>query len=164
MKYLVLVLLAPLAHDTAALLVARSCVSMGWSSPKWNWGSAVGEAHDVAMRVRSLLSTPEVRQGFLQKTASGEVDFEEAKMALALKCQRARNLGYDLIGEQWRGNSWETLMDEMAACKFEGEGGEELLADAIRLRLPPVSQYPGSDTRTMIAVALQSLDFVARGL
>ena len=36
-------------------------------------------------------------------------------------------------------------MEEMAAYQFEGEGGEAQLADAIRLRLPPMSQYPGSD-------------------
>ena len=111
-----------------------------------------------------MLSTPESRATFLQQTANGQTEIEDAKLCLALKCQRARNLGYDLIGEQWKGNNWESLMEEMAACQFEGEGGEAQLADAIRLRLPPMSQYPGSDPPMMIAVALQSLDFVARGL
>ena len=55
-------------------------------------------------------------------------------------------------------------MDDMAACRFEEEGGPALLANEIRARLPPVSQYPDSEPAVMIAVALQSLGFVERGL
>jgi len=36
--------------------VAGSMMQMsGWASPSWNWGSAVGDAHNEAMRVRSAL-------------------------------------------------------------------------------------------------------------
>ena len=131
---------------------------MGWSSPNWNWGSAVGDAHDQAMKVRSSLSTPEVRIQFLQDNAAGDVDMEDAKMALALKCQRARNVGYDDRGK------WELLMEEMAACKFEGEDGEKLLADGIRERLPSAIQYPDAAPCEMVSVALNRLGFVERGL
>ena len=44
--------------------------------------------------MRAALSTPEERRTFLQTTAAGD-DIDGAKLALALKCQRARNVGYD---------------------------------------------------------------------
>ena len=103
---------------------------------------------------------------FLQDTASGDADLEDAKMALALKCQRARNLGYDIPpgSPKLPERGWERLMEKIAGCEYEGEDGTEKLADAIRLRLPEMSRFPSSDPRTMISVALQSLGFVERGL
>jgi membrane associated rhomboid family serine protease len=141
---------------------------MGWSDPNWNWGSANGTAHDEAMKVRGALSTPEARNSFLFMVFSGRAPLETVKMALALKCQRARNFGYDDCG-------WEGLMDEMAACKFEGEEGEEgeaALCEAIRARLkdPPARPAEGSagsaiqQLNILAAAALKELDFVERGL
>ena len=143
---------------------------MGWSDPTWNWGSANGAAHDEAMKVRQALATPEARVKFLQDTASGVESLEEGKMALALSCQRARNFGYDTDagirdGGRWPGGGkWEALMEEMAACAFEGDGGDEALAEAIRRRLKASAQFPGEPPCVMISVALQQLDFVPRGL
>ena len=111
------------------------------------------------MRVRDSLSTPEKRTQFLQDNAANSADLEDAKMALALSCQRARNIGYDLPGRPWEG-----LMEDMAACKFEGEDGPEKLATAIRAILPPSAQYPDQPPSVMISVALQAMDFVPRGL
>lgn len=139
---------------------ASSVIVMGWSDVGWNWGSANGDAHDVAMRVRSDLATPEARVKFLQDTSAGASSFDDAKMALALGCQRARNLGYDTAdgvrdGGKWpTGGKWESLMEEMAACNFEGEGnsGNETLAEAIRKRLK-ASAYDG-ETQTRAAPSL----------
>ena len=147
-----------------------SSITMGWSDPNWNWGSAIGDAHDEAMKVRKALSTPEARVKFLQDTSSGAAGLDEAKMALALSCQRARNLGYDTDagirdGGRWpTGGKWEALMNEMAECAFEGDGGDEALSEAIRMRLKASAQYPGEPPSVMICVALQQLDFVPRGL
>tara|TARA_B110001452_G_scaffold102600_1_gene85155 strand:+ start:380 stop:622 length:243 start_codon:yes stop_codon:yes gene_type:complete len=79
-------------------------------------------------------------------------------MALALKCQRARNLGYDE-------KDWEGLMEEMAACKYEGDGGSERLCDAIRRRLDsPPSEPPGLDPfNILVASAFTALEFVEKG-
>jgi len=143
---------------------------MGWSEPNWNWGSAIGDAHNEAMKVRRALATAEARVQFLQDTSKGEGNFEDAKMALALACQRARNLGYDTPdgirdGGKWpTGGKWESLMEDMAACKFEGDSGDEALADAIRQRLKASSQFPDEAPSVMVCVALQQLDFVPRGL
>ena len=69
---------------------------MGFGDPGWNWGSAMGTAHDEAMQIRSRLSTEEARSNFLFTVFAGQADLEEMKLALALKCQAARNMGYDL--------------------------------------------------------------------
>ena len=93
-------------------------------------------------------------------TAAGTTDWEDVKMALALKCQRARNVGYDLPD-----GGWEVLMEEIADCKYEGDGGEKKLEEAIRQRLRNQSiLYPDASSREMIAVALNSMGFVERGL
>lgn len=133
---------------------------MRWSDSNWNWGSAGGDAHNEAMRVRKMLSTPQARREFLQTTADGTGDLEDVKMVLALKCQRACNVGYDLPGR-----GWQTLMESMAACTFEGDDGQAKLEAAIRERLKNASKlYPEATAREMIAVALNNLGFVERGL
>jgi len=133
---------------------------MGWASPNWNWGYANGDAHDEAKRVRKALVEPQARAQFLQTTAAGQSEMEDVKLALALSCQRARNVGYDT-----REKAWETLMESMAACAFEGDDGEKKLETAIRERLRNQSaNYPDATPREMIAVALNHLGFVERGL
>ena len=139
---------------------------MGWDEPDWNWGYANGKAHDEAMKVREALHSPESRKSFLFMVFSGMAPLETVKMALALKCQRARNLGYDSNG------SWEGLMEQMAACEFEGEGGEAALCAAIRARLanPPSAPVEGtaasgvSQISVLAAAALTELKFEERGL
>jgi len=128
-----------------------------WSSPNWRWGYANGAAHDEAMRVRDALATPARRAEFLAALEADSADFEDAKMALALKCQRSRNLRYDEPGHPWEG-----LMEEMAACKFEGDGGDVQLAVAIANRLNV--QMSSSSPQAMVAKALMHLGFVDRGL
>ena len=66
-------------------------VRMGWSDPDWKWGWGNGAAHDEAARVRAKLSTAPSRESFLFEVFAGVADVEDVKMALALKCQRARN-------------------------------------------------------------------------
>lgn len=149
------------APTLAAIPSRRLNIAMGpWSSPTWKWGDANGGAHDAAQLVRTALSDPQDRVKFLQSAASGESDIEDVKLALALSCQRARNVGYDT-----RERAWETLMDEIVACAFEGDGSEEKLEQAIRSRLKNQSaNYPDATAREMIAVALSHLGFVERGL
>ena len=81
---------------------------MGWSDPDWRWGSAMGTAHNAAAELRSCLADKEARVRFTAETAAGNCDPEDVKLVLALKCQRARNLGYDPTGE------WEVR------CLFHG--------------------------------------------
>ena len=110
-----------------------------WSDPGWNWGSANGEAHNEAMRLRASLSTPEKRERFLTDVGMlDEEDWEDSKVVLALACQRASKLCYakdypNLDKEAQL--AWRALMNDMAACRFEGYQGDLLLAEEIGERL-----------------------------
>ena len=110
-----------------------------WSDPGWNWGSANGEAHNEAMRLRASLSTPEKRERFLTDVGMlDEEDWEDSKVVLALACQRASKLCYakdypNLDKEAQL--AWRALMNDMAACRFEGHQGDLLLAEEIGERL-----------------------------
>ena len=112
-----------------------------WSDPGWNWGSANGEAHNEAMRLRASLSTPEKRERFLTDVGMlDEEDWEDSKVVLALACQRASKLCYakdypNLDKEAQL--AWRALMNDMAACRFEGYQGDLLLAEEIGERLGP---------------------------
>ena len=113
-----------------------------WSEPGWNWGSANGDAHDEAMRLRSSLSTPEKRERFLTDVGMlDEEDWEDSKVVLALACQRAAKLcyakDYPAFGKEDQ-LAWRALMNDMAACRFEGNQGGLLLADEIGVRLGPI--------------------------
>jgi len=144
-----------------------------WGSPGWKWGSADGEAHEVAARVREDYARPHRRSALVSYAKSGSVDFFDLKMVLALSCQRARNMGYDEADGRW-----EKLMDRMGAGEFEEENLilQEKLAEAVNQLLPtPVAPYPmrpaGLDGDEMernpagiVGAALDHLDFVKNGL
>ena len=113
-----------------------------WSEPGWNWGSANGEAHEEALRLRSSLSTPDQRERFLTDVGMlDEEDWEDSKVVLALTCQRAAKLcyakDYPAFGEEDQ-LAWRALMNDMAACRFEGHQGDLLLAEEIGERLGPI--------------------------
>ena len=134
-----------------------------WGSDEWKWGYADGEAHNVAMRVRDELDRPHRRATMLSYARMGAVDFFDLKMALALKCQRARNLGYDDPDGRWEG-----LMEEMAAAKFEDKGmiDQLKLAQACNERLPKAVDAASTEENPAMAVAaaLDHLGFVEKGL
>ena len=112
-----------------------------WSMPRWNWGSANGKAHDEACRLRSDLSTPDQRSRFLTDVGMlDEEDWEDSKVVLALKCQRAAKRCYakDYGLDKEEQLAWRALAEGMAACRFEGYDGDILLAEDIGERLGPV--------------------------
>lgn len=164
-------------------LVSAASMAVGWASPEWRWGSAGGAAHDEAMRVRALLSTPAERAKFCASAEVGTADFEDLKLVLALKCQRARNLGYDEPGASGAGSGaglWEALMNDMASCWFEGDGGPTKLQAAIAAKLAESAAREASDPNVALAIfeanggatppsqtvarAFERLEFVERGL
>ena len=144
-----------------------------WGSEGWNWGSANGAAHDKAAIVRAQFAKRHRRTSFMAWAKCGTVDAGDLKMALALSCQRARNLGYDENGK------WESLMDEMADAQYMDAKLEFIdypkLAGAVNERLPApftfdeflaaesegtLEEYPVA----VVARALDHLDFVNNGL
>ena len=137
------------AVATASLFVGGPSVSnlhmtrspsaqMSWSDPDWQWGSATGEAHRQAQRLREELASPAERTRFLTGLGMMDADdFRDSKVVLALTCQRAAKrcfaAQYGLDEEEQQ--SWRSLMDDLAACRFEGNRGDLLLADAIMERV-----------------------------
>lgn len=113
-------------------------LEVAWSDPGWQWGRADGMAHAVAKRLRDSLSTSEQRERFLVDVGMlDEEDWDDTKVVLALKCQRAAKRCYaaDYGLDNQAQRSWRALVDDMAACKFEGRGGDVRLAEAIGERL-----------------------------
>jgi len=137
---------------------AEAIARRGWADPNWNWGSAVGDAHDLAMGVRSKLSTTDIRMAWLADLEDGNVDIEEFKLALGLRMQQAARQGMEGDG------AGLDLMQDMAKCKYEAESGEALLAADLRLlikalekeediRLPPDYGEPDADASFGIVAA-----------
>ena len=56
------------------------------------------------MELRACLAEREARVQFPIQTSEGNCDPEDVKLVLALKCQRARNMGYDQDG------AWEVRL------------------------------------------------------
>ena len=126
----------PRIHSRAALVTFGP--RMGWSDENWQWGSAAGEAHKVCCALRTSLETPESRASFLTDLGMMDAeDFSDGKIVLALQIQRASTPGFaeehGLDADDQEG--WRELLDEMAACRFEGYRGDIMLAEAIMDRV-----------------------------
>ncbi len=135
---------------------------MSWASENWRWDQVDGDAHEMAQALRASLSTTSARVAFLSATAAGDwsstVDWEAAKVVLALKCQRAANQGYDNDGQ------WQALLDGLVACNYEGgPSGDARLAQAICERVGPDDAHDVTP-HAALASALAVLGFVERGL
>uniref|UniRef100_A0A0G4HXH7 Uncharacterized protein n=1 Tax=Chromera velia CCMP2878 TaxID=1169474 RepID=A0A0G4HXH7_9ALVE len=119
----------------------------GWSDPEWRWGSPVGKAHDLAMKLRGRLNrSRDVREEWIIELVEGRVSLEEAKLALGLRIQHAARAGIDGSGAGF------LLMQEMAACKYEGQQGEENLCRDLEalteiLPSPPEKSVTGAEMK-----------------
>ena len=148
---------------------ARPTVLMGWSDKNWNWGSANGDAHDVAMITRQKFGTEADRSAYIKRlceTSLSEVEVEELKMVLALRFQRAAREGKDGDGKGWE------IMSEMAKCKYENEGISSLTGDLLECtkKLPmdlvalASNEEVSSSLPTAAARCLAGTDFIRIGL
>ena len=136
-----------------------------WGHPEWKWGSADGLAHEAAAALRAHFAKRHRRTSFLAWAKAGTVDMADLVLALALKCQRARNEGYDAPDGRW-----EALMDGIANAEYSDGPliDQPKLAAAVNARLPaPVpfdgyelGQYPAG----VCGHALAHLGFVEKGL
>ena len=140
---------------------------MSWSDNGWNWGSAVGTAHNVAMSTRAGLGTKQKRTAWIENCSKGEIDVEEMKMVLALRFQRASREGKDGCGAGWN------IMCDMADCKYEG--GEDNLVKLKDDLCVLIDKLPGELTSlvrvdgdvslgSVVGSALCGTDFLDSGL
>jgi len=123
----------PLRDHRRFSLAQRPTMQMtGWASDTWNWGYAVGDAHNEAMRVRKELrdtfdfeegDVGRIRRDWLVDMVAGssEVDWEDVKLVLALKWQKAAREGRD-GGVQGYGY----VMEQMRLAKYEGSEAADL--------------------------------------
>ena len=118
-----------------------------WTSPKWNWGSARGDAHDAARVVRGVLNeSPSRRRDWItamvQSTPSDDaVPWEEVKLVMALAFQLSGHRRAEVCRS---GNgTWLEVMAMMQRGYFEGGmtgrdgGGDLALAMELEARLTP---------------------------
>ena len=145
---------------------------MAWSDASWAWGSATGDAHVEAGRLRGRLGAESARADFVRAVADGSASFEDAKLALALLCQRASKKCFAArhgLDEDERVR-WGELVHELAQCAFEGPRGDVALADAIGERLGLIerarlnSLCALSAPRASVVSALKALAFVEQGI
>ena len=138
----------------------------GWKDPQWNWGSAIGKAHDLAMLVRTKLETKEERKRWIEALAVDAVGIEEMKLVIALRMQVASRQGKDGCGIGWN------LMCDMADCKYEDDAGTEILKEDLEILRDKLPRHlvmtvsaPDSESLGYIAAcALAGTDFVEDGL
>ena len=170
-------LILPLASPLTTQPAGRS----PWASPTWRWGSALGDAHVQSTALGDRLATAESREAFVAAIGAGDVEWAECQLALALKCQHAAKKCYGRAhglgtSEQRR---LRQLVDDMAGCCFEGEGGAARLATALDgLSFPTGSSIspapqpraagdsppsPAPQPRAAVSRALVALDFVQLG-
>jgi len=158
--------LEKITDDTGLKVVDKVGVKTGWADPEWNWGSAAGKAHDLAMELRGRLNKSEgARIEWLKELVDDEGKVEEAKLALGLRVQRARWQNKDGDGRGW------TIMEGMVDLKYEGDGAKILGKDCNDLaeycgggNLPEGAEGGNNEVGVGIARGLCAMGFVEDGL
>mmetsp|Transcript_16632 Transcript_16632/g.24444 ORF Transcript_16632/g.24444 Transcript_16632/m.24444 type:complete len:179 (-) Transcript_16632:112-648(-) len=138
-------------------------VMAGWSDPNWNWGSPFGTAHDLAMNLRSKLSSRDSRVIWLEKLLNHDIDMEEVKLALGLRIQHASRQRIDGNGAGWN------FMEMMKDCKYEGR--EDLLIEDLKALVSSLDaenvlgdKGGSSNAKVEAAKALCGMRFIDDGL
>ena len=149
----------------ARAMSSRKVVASGtrrphdWTSRDWNWGYAVGAAHDAAFDLRNRLRTRKEREAWLADLPP----WDEAQLCLALRIQRSCNTRRDPA-------NFGQVLDSLAAGDF-GSATEPnaALVAALAQRLegcgddPLSSQYEDEAQATLVK-SLLALGFVEEGL
>ena len=155
-------------------ICGRSIVArMSSRAPEWLCGDDTAMAHDKASALRRRLATPGARERFL--TGLGMMDpedFAESKLVLVLHIQRVAR---DEVAAARRDDShavrsgWISLANALMTGRFEVQGGDLLLADAITDQLPSAEAHrlsilcANTLPQSAVAAALRALKFVELG-
>ena len=149
-------------------------MEIAWSDPAWAWGSAKGEAHLAAAKLRASLDSVEAREAFLSSATAGEESMEDCTLALALLLQKATKKCYAArygLEDEEDQVEWKELLEMMVEGQFEGgQRGEAKMVEAIgervglseRARLSSLCALSGP--RQSVVSALKALAFVEHGL
>ena len=149
-------------------------MEIAWSDPAWAWGSAKGEAHLAAAKLRASLDSVEAREAFLSSATAGEESMEDCTLALALLLQKATKKCYASrygLEDEEDQVEWKELLEMMVEGQFEGgQRGEARMVEAIgervglseRARLSSLCALSGP--RQSIVSVLKALAFVDQGV
>ena len=149
-------------------------MEIAWSDPAWAWGSAKGEAHLAAAKLRASLDSVEAREAFLSSATAGEESMDDCTLALALLLQKATKKCYAArygLEDEEDQVEWKELLEMMVEGQFEGgQRGEAKMVEAIgervglseRARLSSLCALSGP--RQSIVSVLKALEFVEHGL
>ena len=149
-------------------------MEIAWSDPAWAWGSAKGEAHLAAAKLRASLDSVEAREAFLSSATAGEESMDDCTLALALLLQKATKKCYAVrygLEDEEDQVEWKELLEMMVEGQFEGgQRGEAKMVEAIgervglseRARLSSLCALSGP--RQSIVSVLKALEFVEHGL
>ena len=149
-------------------------MEIAWSDPAWAWGSAKGEAHLAAAKLRASLDSVEAREAFLSSATAGEESMDDCTLALALLLQKATKKCYAVrygLEDEEDQVEWKELLEMMVEGQFEGgQRGEAKMVEAIgervglseRARLSSLCALSGP--RQSVVSALKALAFVEHGL
>lgn len=187
----IIILLTTVIAGSRALTMSQEIYGVrhsSWSRPEWNWGSAVGTAHDCAAICRNQYQTRQKRRelvrNLLEPAEAPEAripkNFEEVKLILALAWQRGRwdgsdggQGGYqDVLQRLAKGRRYEVTLEE--------EGSRYLVEDMqkrFRLLHPTAEAQREMDSlllnpdseidverRRCSGLVLEAMGFVEHGL
>lgn len=138
--------------------------SMGFSSPNWKWGDGSGEAAVEVVRVRRMLATQEDRERFVKAMDEDRADLLDAKVALALLCEKLDPMD-DLEGMK----SWKRLLNQLNNMEFETDIPDDQLIDGnVRLKAACNIRIPNSILQKTLLkkmkLAYEALNFVEGGI
>ena len=149
-------------------------MEIAWSDPAWAWGSAKGEAHLAAAKLRASLDSVEAREAFLSSATAGEESMDDCTLALALLLQKATKKCYASrygLEDEEDQVEWKELLEMMVEGQFEGgQRGEAKMVEAIgervglseRARLSSLCALSGP--RQSVVSVLKALAFVEQGV
>lgn len=110
----------------------------GWTSPKWNWGSAIGTGHDCAMICRDKYKSESARVELVENLLKPSPldDNKDARMSLVVKDDISlRDPAFEevklILGLAWQNGRWdgsdggfggygEVLREMARADRYEG--------------------------------------------
>ena len=145
---------------TSVVAMATHRSSYNWLDPRWNWGYAVGTAHDAAFELRNRLRTQSQRENFISNASDDEkLPWDELQLCLALRIQRSVNFGRDPA-------NFGQVLDDMARGEFgEGTQPNGKLIEALRSRLDQLDgAVEAEDDRATAVQTLITLGFLQDGL
>jgi len=142
-----------------------------WNHPNWKWGDPTGEAAVEVVRVRTALATQEARERFYKAMLEGRAPVEDAKIALALMCERLPEEEDDLGNNGRKSWKWGEfgILTMLTTGEFEMDiqkdplcNGEITLKAAMNVRI--IDSIVKDSLLKKVALAFDKFNFIENGI